>query len=299
MLQSSSEKFPAATRFLLRNYMACCGWIPDGKRWLVEDLKRRSCNSATPVQITLPPSIRLEIDLTSAIGRDLYFHGSHERELIAFLRNVLRPGMSVIDAGANVGEISLIVSRLIGESGRVYSFEVSPKTLPRLRRNIALNRAQNIEVVEAAVCGSDGPLTFYLGQGADSGSSSLSQPHDYTGDHLTVPGMRLDTFVRSRSISQIDLIKLDIEGAELDALQGAEALLSEEKPPIIVFEYHEQVSSRAGWTIEDVRVYLDSFGLELRSLRERVVRDGRCNYVAATAKRWKSREWAKLLNAFE
>ncbi len=299
MLQKSGEKFPAATRFLLRNYLACCGWIPDGKGWLVEDLKRRSCNSAPLVQITLPPSIRLEVDLASAIGRDLYFHGSHERELVAFLRHVLHPGMSVIDAGANVGEISLIASRLVGESGRVYSFEVSPKTLPRLRRNIALNRAQNIEVVEAAVCGADGRLTFYLGQGVDSGSSSLSEPHDYQGDHLAVPGMRLDTFARSRPISQIDLIKLDIEGAELEALRGSEALLRGKVPPIVVFEYHEQVSSRAGWTIDDVRVHLDSFGFELRSLKECVVRDGRCNYVAATMERWKSHDWAKLLTAFE
>jgi hypothetical protein len=76
-------------------------------------------------------------------------------------------------------------------------------------------------------------------------------------------------------------------------------MLSGNVPPIVIFEYHEEVSRRAGWTIDDVRVYLDSFGFELRSLKERVVRDGRCNYVAATTERWKSREWEKVLTAFE
>jgi FkbM family methyltransferase len=216
--------------------------------------------------VALESGLRLEIDVASSMGRDIYYYGSHESELAQFLTRVLKPGMTIVDGGANIGEITVLAAQLVGPTGRVLSVEASPLTLPRLRRNITLNNLINVDVIEAAICDSNKSVDFYLGHGRDSGSSSLNQPHDYQGKRLVVPGMRLDSYLESHGIPVIDCIKLDIEGCELAAVRGCERILASANPPIIVFEYHPEVALRAAWTMADIRDYLGRFNYVLRTL---------------------------------
>lgn len=262
---------PLLSRPLLRQYLHRVGWVPAGTQWILLDLKNRLIPSRSIRTVSLGYGLRLEIDLSNAMGREIYYHGAHEPEIASFLSNFLKPGMTFVDVGANVGEVTMLAAHLVGNQGKVYAVEVSPNTLPRLRRNLALNELANVEIVEAAICDRDDPVSFYLGKGMDSGSSSISQPHDYFGEMLTVPGMRLDTLASSRSLHRIDCIKMDIEGAEMAALRGCERLLAGPYPPVVIFEYHRDVASRMGWTLDEASGLLRNYGytVELLTGKER------------------------------
>jgi FkbM family methyltransferase len=277
---------PALGRLLLRHYLRVVKAAPERSRWVVEDLKRRLVPAMPQRRVRIDSGIYLEVDLTSAIGREIYYHGSYEPELADFLRRSLEPGMVFIDAGANLGEFSLRAARLVGPTGRVFALEASPETARHLERNVQINRLRNVRVIQAALCEAETPQAFHLGRGRDSGSSSLSPPHDYMGETLTVDGVRLDLLALRESLTRVDCIKLDVEGAELMALRGATALLSGPNPPVIVFEYNPDVSRRAGWGLSDIGHLLGGFGYSLHYLGRNGIgvrvttTDRNCNVVA-------------------
>lgn len=242
--------------------------------------------------VRLGRGARLEVDLSSAMGREVYYFGSTGSEVAGLLRRVLRSGMTFVDAGANMGEFTVRAAGRVGPLGRVVALEASPATADHLRRNVGLNRLENVRVVEAAVFEHDGPQTFHLGRGPDSGSSSLSTPHDHSGESITVEGISLDALARREAIDRVDCIKLDVEGAELPALRGAVGLLGGASPPLVVLEYHPAVSSRAGWSLDDLRCFLEGLDYRLHVVDRRGVGpridqapDRVCNLVAVPRRR--------------
>jgi FkbM family methyltransferase len=251
---------------ILRGYLRTIGYVPEPAWWLVEDLKRRLVPAVSPKTVRIGSSLKLEVDLTSAIGRTVYFHGTSEPALARFIGRALKPGMTFIDAGANLGEFAIRGARRVGPTGRVVALEASPTTAEHLERNVCFNRLGNVQVVRAAVCDHDAPQSFHLGRGRDSGSSSLSTPHDYVGETIVVEGIRLDTLAKMVGLLGVDYIKLDVEGAELTALQGAIGLLSGPNPPTIAFEYNPEVARRAGWELDEIARLLGGMGYTLKHL---------------------------------
>lgn len=272
------RRLAPVARPLLRQYLLRVGYVPERARWVVDRLERELTPERSTRVVGVGKGVRLEVDLASAMGRAVYYHGSHEPELVAFLRATLRPGMNVLDVGANIGEVALLAAKLVKPAGRVLAVEASPATAARLRRNVALNGASNVEIVEAAAASQTGHVSLMLGSDIDSGSTSLAEPHDFTGEVLEVKAVRLDTLLAARGLS-VHLIKLDIEGAELLALEGLHAALQRAERPIVVFEYHRDVAARMGWTLEDAAERIaphgyrlcETFGLDHSGTRMNVV----------------------------
>ncbi len=141
-----------------------------------------------------------------------------EPELVAFLIRAIRPGDTVVDAGANVGLFTMLMSRLVGPSGLVHAFEPHPDTAGRLDRNVALNKAVNVTVHELALWDTNRDLTLYTC--FEPGLASLRPYDGWTGSR-TVRTERLDRVLPVPP----RLIKLDVEGSELAALKGCEKWL--------------------------------------------------------------------------
>jgi FkbM family methyltransferase len=284
------EVFPPGGRLLLKAYLRTRRGAPERAPWAIESLKKRLAPAGSPRTVRIGSGLSLEVDPNNVIGRDIYFHGSCEPAVARFLARTLRRGMIFVDAGANVGEMTVRAARLVGPTGRVVSLEASPATAERLERNIAINRLGNVRVVRAALCDADGPVTFHLGGGTGSGSSSLSLPHNYAGRSLTVDGIRLDTLAGREAIRRVDCIKLDVEGAELRSVRGAMRLLSGPGAPIVVFEFNPDVALRAGWGLDDAVQLFEGVGYEVRRLDDRgeclpLGRvDSNCNLVATPTK---------------
>ena len=173
---------------------------------------------------------RLLVDVRDYAHRYAYLFGTYEDDVTALLGTLRRPGWTVLDVGANVGYFALLAAHLGGARSRVFAFEPNPAMAALLRESILLNPGATIEVVPAA-CGDRGATTT-LSVSTDRHNTGLSTIARAlpTGAPIDVSMTRLDSFCADRALSP-DLVKIDVEGAELAVLRGAEGLLAGDDPP--------------------------------------------------------------------
>jgi FkbM family methyltransferase len=150
-----------------------------------------------------------------------------------------QPGDVVIDAGGCWGDTALYFASLVGEGGRVYTFEFDPESLLILRANLALNPqlAGRIEVVEQALWDSSGEIIAFTQAGrcttVNGGGDRSAQAHQ-------VPTITLDDFVERSGIDRVSFIKADVEGSELRLLKGAGRSLARFAPRLAIAAYHRE-----------------------------------------------------------
>jgi FkbM family methyltransferase len=168
--------------------------------------------------------------------------GSTELPVQKALQEHLRPGMVFYDLGANIGFFSLLGARLVGETGRVFSFEADPELATRLRANIARNHFGWLSVEEKAVWSETGTVAFRRAdttQSPDRGLGFVTKTPNPSA--LEVEAVSLDDF--ALSFSPPDFIKCDVEGAEVEVMRGAQQLLQTKRPAILV-ELHSDENRR-------------------------------------------------------
>lgn len=176
-----------------------------------------------------------------------------EPEVCHVMARVLQEGSVAVDGGANVGFFSILMSKLVGETGHVYAFEPGGNNLPKLAANLKLNNCNNVTAI-------DKPLAAY------SGEVVTLHEHDHPGYNSLWPDLSKEITAR-RAVTTTTLekellgrvapalIKLDIEGAELSALKGSGTLLSWQKP-IIITEMNEAAFDRAGVSFDEFRGFM-------------------------------------------
>ena len=187
------------------------------------------------ISVTVPDSAGL---MTAYI---LLEQGGWFEDEIELLRNIIQPGMKIIDIGANYGLYTLTLSRLTGDTGKIWAFEPTEKTAAYLRTSIAENSFTNIEVIQAGLSDRNGIASFYTCDNSEW--NSLSK--------ITAPGssteqINLLTLDHCREIynwSGIDFMKLDAEGEELNILKAGKDFLASESP-LIMYElkHNEKVN---------------------------------------------------------
>jgi len=185
------------------------------------------------------------------------FLRAHEHDA-PFQRSIelVRPGGVVIDAGANLGIWSLLAAK---RGGLVHAFEPVPTMVERLQKHLALNDARTIVVNELALAAECATRPFYAVMEKNTGASSLS-PRRPDGVELRVTVVTLDAYLERQSIDRVDLLKVDVEGAELLLFRGAHRLLSSDLAPIIFFEIDERLCAAFGFTCREVKQFLADRG---------------------------------------
>ena len=176
---------------------------------------------------------RLQLDLQTE--RDLWL-GNYEPDLLRAVQDFAEPGTVVCDVGANLGYVSLAIARVIGPAGQVIAFEPLPANFSRLQVNLGLNpEGQRIRPVEAAVGSRSSRSLFLLhasgGMGKLDGSSG--RQFEYA-DSLEVQVVCLDDWVYLTGEAAPALVKIDIEGGEVQALEGMARLLREARPHVLI-----------------------------------------------------------------
>jgi len=175
-------------------------------------------------------------------------------------------GWIVLDVGAYAGLFSMRASRLVGDSGRIVAFEPNPLTYYWLKRNIALNKLSNVEALPIALGSYDGVTELYAVLKGNIGASSIFGEHLVKSDKtiksfivVEVPIRRLDSIVGKLRLSHVDLMKIDVEGAELDVLRGSKRFIERGGVERFVVEVHTDVVNE-----RDVRDFLvrHSFKIE-------------------------------------
>lgn len=166
-----------------------------------------------------------------------------EVETIHWLRSVVRPGMMVIDVGANVGQMTLEMAHLVGPAGRVIAIEPGPGNLALLRRHVAENGfADRVQIVEAACCATHGgeaeiqiagDSVDTVGNGFQLAGLDLRPDRQLAAERLKkmVPLISLDGFCQELGLRPA-VMKIDVEGAEVEVLRGAPRVLAECTPAL-------------------------------------------------------------------
>ena len=165
-------------------------------------------------------------------GEHGYWLGSYEMRKRQAFEAEITPGTVVYDIGANVGYFSLLASVLTGKDGQVYAFEPLPRNIHFLRRHIEINHLENVEVIEGAVSDQTGQAFFDLG-------ASTSMGHLAQAGEIQVEMVSLDEMLDKGDLRPPDYIKLDVEGAEYQALSGARKML-ERYHPVLFIDTHDR-----------------------------------------------------------
>lgn len=177
----------------------------------------------------------LYADLRIISSHDLLAGKEWEEGEQEVMRRVVSPGQHALDVGAHIGVHTLLLSRLVGEAGRVYAFEPQPDVLPALRRT--LDALPNVSLYTVALSDRDGVTDFYV-----PGDHSMASLADWTGggfgdvSRIECETRRLDALITSRALPPPDFIKCDVEGAEFFVFGGARESLNSEGAPVILFE---------------------------------------------------------------
>lgn len=157
----------------------------------------------------------------------------HEPESTGAYWGVIREGMLIVDGGANRGGYALLGSKRTRPAGRVYAFEPEPENFRRLSRR--LSGLRNVVPVQKAIGKRSGEARLNLHRFHQS--HSLTR-HGDSEQSVTVSVTSLDDFVREQSLPGLDLVKLDIEGAEMEAIAGMAGILAGARRPVVLCEIH-------------------------------------------------------------
>jgi len=179
--------------------------------------------------------------------------------LFLFSRSLVAPGDTIFDIGSNIGQWVIGISRRAGPSAVIHAFEPVPTTCERLVHNLALNRVDWVHCHRQALSDENGRATFHVPTNDSATASFAALP---SSTRVEVATIRLDRFCEGRGIDRIDLMKVDVEGAELMVFRGAGALLETDSAPVILFEAEEAHCRRLGYSVKAVKRLLADKGYE-------------------------------------
>ncbi|PIY79904.1 MAG: hypothetical protein COY81_00230 [Candidatus Pacebacteria bacterium CG_4_10_14_0_8_um_filter_43_12] len=197
----------------------------------------------------------------SSYGSYIIYARYPEYDEMAFIHSYLRRNDIMFDVGANIGAISLLAADKI-TAGKVYAFEPTPSILAQLETNINLNKlGERIHTCSKAVSNSDGLLTFMIGKNSEV--NHLAVKNNFDGSQaIQVPSVTVDTFLREEQIDRINLLKVDVEGAEMSVFQGAIHNLQNHSIEVIIFEVNPNIALY-GHTPQELLALVSSFGYQI------------------------------------
>ena len=191
----------------------------------------------------------------------------YEPDAMQLLLSRLGPGSCFVDVGTSIGTFTIPAARRVGPTGRVLAIEASPRIFPYLAGNVVRNRLANV-VLEAcaATDSNDRCLPFYLPPPEKFGMGSLGLQFDERP--VSMRGRTIDRLLSEHAFKRVDVLKLDIEGYEVDALRGAEDLLTGPTPPLVLFEFCDWAEARnPGADVGASQRLLASWGYRIWRLR--------------------------------
>lgn len=173
------------------------------------------------------------------------FYHAYEQPVTDWLKSAVKPGMTIYVVGAHVGIHVLYIAGLLKGQGRIYAFEGWPENLAVLKQNIGLNPRLGVEIIPVQQCVARESGSIVMARGGSDGKHHIAGEGDRSAETLQVPATSLDDFW-AKNCEGPNLILIDIEGYELDALQGAEKLIQTCKPRLVL-EHHNRADVLLDW----------------------------------------------------
>jgi FkbM family methyltransferase len=213
--------------------------------------------------------LRLKLDVSSYMGRCIYWQSYYGREELIVLDRLLRPDMTFVDIGANNDYFTIYAAKRLPK-GKVLSFEPVPDTFSNLEHNVRLNGFDNVVLFQLGLSDQQN-ASIQIYSSTDDNRDGLASvfPGKTRNDPIaTIKLERLDAILDTEGISKVDVIKIDIEGGELFALKGAENTLKRDSPDLMI-EFNAETYQSAGYSIRELAEYLSAFGYSFYAIGKR------------------------------
>ena len=212
-------------------------------------------------RVKLDDGLNVMVNLCELEGRNLHSGVEFEPHEVAIVRKLVRPGAVFFDVGAHIGLYTLIASRLVGPAGAVHSFEPASSTYKVLLTNLRLNRAPNVVTNPVAVGERAGEVELLVNR--ESGLTSLGA----TGRGQIVgveqvAVLSLDEYAMTHNITQVDFLKVDVEGYEGHVLRGATKLIDRSTNLAVLCELTAKNYRPLGLSIDEVIDWMRTRGYE-------------------------------------
>lgn len=189
--------------------------------------------------VRVPGGYEILTPADDLIGRSIFFLGDFEPKITWVCSRIVRPGDTVVDIGANIGIISLLLAALVGRNGRVYSFEPLPQMVSLLSRSIERNGIENLHLQAVALGSVDGELEISVPR-RNYGAASFVTAREWDDSfRITVPVRTLSHALTGKPLDHVRLVKIDVEGFEPEVFEGAAELFETKPPDAIVFELND------------------------------------------------------------
>ncbi|HEB86826.1 MAG TPA: FkbM family methyltransferase [Gammaproteobacteria bacterium] len=188
--------------------------------------------------------------------------GIYEPDKTRTIHTLLKPGMTFIDIGSNKGDFSLLAAKIVGDTGAVLAFEPEPDNCCWIRRSMNLNSYKNVALYDIALGDINEPTRLYLGE--KSGWHSLMPSNTSSSQGAIDIQMRtLDAVLGDIGRTHVDMIKIDVEGAELRVLDGARITLSNNEEIVLLIDIHPHL----GIDLDEVCNFLRGHGFSIRDMK--------------------------------
>jgi len=177
------------------------------------------------------------IDLNDkGLSRELAINHVHEAQSTDFLKTILKKDMIALDVGSNIGYFALLEARYVGNKGKVFAIEPSPRNSELLETSLQWSLFTNIKQYTNAIGSHNGIIDFI--EAPQFNRSCVKELFDGQANSIKVKMVSIDSFVKTHRIKKLDLIRMDIEGYEWNALQGMKQTLKKLKPKWLFIEVH-------------------------------------------------------------
>lgn len=198
----------------------------------------------------------------SVIGRELFLRGVWEPEVTRYLCKKAAKGLTVLDVGADIGYYTLLLAKRVGNEGKVYAFEPIPDARKQLEYNISLNGYTNVAVCSFALFSSNGIAVLEEPLRVSRLNPEIKCVKE---NDIQVETKIFDEWARENRLKRMDLVKIDVEGAELDVLYGMQESIKK-YCPVLVIEVHPGHLTRFNYCPDDLVRFLRSMGYSLSAV---------------------------------
>jgi FkbM family methyltransferase len=200
-------------------------------------------------------------DPVSSFGYALIKDGRYQPRMIKTLEESLRPGGVFVDLGAGEGYFSVVAARMMGQGGRVVAVEPQERLHEVFRRNMKENGVEKIvELSELAVADEDGSATFYITPETIAERSGLIQTTRYQKPTVTVKTTTLANLLGAKKIGRIDLLRIDVEGYEYEAVLGSKEVFLNKVSKRIALELHPDLLAERGKSANGLAAFIQGCG---------------------------------------
>jgi FkbM family methyltransferase len=197
----------------------------------------------------------------------MMLYGRYAPDIVSLFREIVSPGDSVIDVGAQIGYLTCHLASLVGQSGRVHSFEPDPNALGRLRAAVKENGFSWVDVFPVAASDTEGEIRFHVSETV-GWSTAVSGTHLVNLAETRVASRRIDGLAASGQIRRpVKLVKIDVEGFECAVLDGMQALIAEDRP-LLTVEVNPPMLKAAGRTPADLMDRISRHGYRIYGISE-------------------------------